>query len=662
MLLVDALTLIKRILKNNEVNQDYNWVTELADKYRKLITGVNIESLLIQFVQREDAELFAQRTRLTKAITPAVASSVQKPFNKVVRNDRVRKSIDVGNPSRQENIETMIKAFYGAKKKKNRGLDYWLKTRFLQLQFTDPNAWMVLEWATPATPAAVIEPKPFEVSAHMAKNWLIINDEVKWLQITQPIFFTKIIGAATDPTGNGKEVKEPGFRHTLYDEDVTVVYEQADPLYLQSINYKLGPNEAWDKIGDIDYLIKTFSPNIGYVPAFRLGYARDEATKGRTFVNPWHDALCYFEKSLKTVSEMDITMALHVFPQKLQYVNKCPGEVRNNRTIACNAGRLPDGNTCKNCKGSGYQIHTSAADAILLPMPDDKNEMLPLDQMIAYKAPPIETIRFQNEYILQLEKQVHQAVFNSQLFIKKQSAGGVGGAGGDVMQTATEADYNMESVYDALEPFTEKYSELWIDIVTTFAVLAGESNQDKIDIIHQFPAVPKLKTTDVLLSERKAAADTGAPSFLIETIDKDIADIIFTGDVLQLKKYSVKSRYFPYPGKTADEIALIISSQYVPQEYKVLYLNFDQIFKELEKEHPEIWGDILPAKMDTLVRDKVIEFILKLGAGAPSFNINDFRNSNPAGGDGTAGNNPGSSGSPGQQQAPAPGPGANSGN
>jgi hypothetical protein len=420
----------------------------------------------------------------------------------------------------------------------------------------------------------------------------------------------------------------------LYDEQLTLVYEENDPAV-----YELKSGEKWEKIKEKNYVFRVFEPNVNYVPAFRIGYKRDEATCGRTFVNPWHDALCYFDKSLKTVSELDLTMTLHVFPQKLQYVHKCPGSVDQNNVLrACQFGRVagrPD-EICSSCKGSGYKLHTTAQDAILLPMPDTAQDMIPLDDILVYKAPPIDLVTFQNEYVLQLERQAHQAVFNSQVFVKK--------AGGGMTEstTATEADFNMQSVYDALEPFTEKTSDMWREFITIFAVLAGESLEG-IDVNHDFPADYKLKTEDILMSERKAAQESGAPAFLIETVDDDLAAIVHQGDKLGLLKYKVKRRYFPFTGKSPDEIALLLASEYVPKAPKVLYSNFEEIFKELDEETVNFYTMTNLKDQKQLVRNKVKQWVDKLDAEAPGLPIfNNFK-SIPGGG----GSNAGGDGNPG---------------
>lgn len=652
MLLADALELSKRLIETGEKHTDYAHVVDLAETYRIFITGKNIEKKLIRYARREDAELFAQRVALTQPITPAVSSSIRQPFNKVTRNDRIRKTIDLKTTARKPIVEKMATSFYGAARKKNKGLEYWLKTRFIEMVFIDPNSWTVVEWDTPQSESEVITPRPFEVSASMAHNFFIANDEVKWLFVCQDIKYMSTKQTGTGGTGTtnngvitgaqaGQYYKLAGQRFTLYDTDNTIVFEQVDPEYLKVSGYELQPGEALTEVKEISYLARTFQPKVGYVPAFRNGYKRDEETNGRTFVNPWHDALCYFNKSLKTVSELDLTFTLHAFPQKLQYVQKCSGS-RNSEGIrkGCSDGYV-QGTTnqvCPSCKGNGWKVHTSAQDAIYLPMPDDAKDMINLEDILVYKAPPVDLIKLQNEYTLQLEQQAHQAVFNSQVFVKKSG----GGMTESKTSTATEADFNMQSVYDALEPFTEKYSEMWREFITIFAVIAGEK-VDSVDVSHEFPADYKLKTGDILLNERKTATDSGSPAFLIETIDDDLAAITYAGDALGLQKYRVKRRYYPFSGKNESEVALLLASEFVPKEYKILYSNFDLIFKELEQEAPEFWTMTDLKKQRDMVTKKVAEWVNRLDQATPTMTLDTFNQNRPTdqnnnGGDGNQGN------------------------
>lgn len=629
-----AEELVKQLIESGEVHRDYTRTVELAETYKIFITGENIGKKLIQFVQREDKDLFAQRLRLTKATTPAMAASLRQPFAKVTRTDRIKKEFTVKQEKSKIAVEKMMGTFYGAARKQNRGLDYWIKTRFQELQFSDPNAWVVVEWEA-AGLNEVLKPRPFEVSAKEAVNYFAVNDEVKWLLVKQCIHYK---GFGRKPNPNAVKApgyvlpelteakKQDGFRYTLYDEDYTLVYEQIDSEYIKASGRKL---EAWESIitiGELEYIYAFYEPKLGYAPVLRIGYKRDEATNGRTFVNPWHDALCFFEKSLKTVSELDLTMTLHVFPQKIQYVQACKGPDKNN---LCREGKLKDDSECPACKGSGYKLHTTAGDAILLKMPETSQDQIDLDKILVYKAPPIDLVKFQNEYVQQLKQEAHQAVYNSLVFVRKNGSG----IEGQTIQTATENENNYQSIYDTLEPYTEKISEVWRDLVTTFAILSGENIED-VKVTHEYNADFKLKTADVLMIERKSATESGAPGFLIESIDDDLANITYVGDPLGMIKYRVRRRFFPFMGSTPEQIAEQIASQYVPEEPKILYLNFNAIFKEIESEVPGFYELTDAVTQSKIVLAKVADYQKRLKDQTPAITLDSFRNSNPFNGSG----------------------------
>ena len=570
------IDLIKRMIANNLRHTDYVRVCELEETYRILTTGKGIEKLLQRFVKRESAEEFALRCQITQSITPAIASSVKNPFYKVVRNDRIKKGMKLGNKANEDRVNQMIEGFFGAANSKNKGLNYWLKTRKFNLSFIDPNAWVVVEWKNGGDRTVLPKPYPFEVSSKDALNFEIINDEVQWMFCQKDIKYK---------TSISPEVPlKPGKKFTYYGKEYTVIFEQVDKVYLNNARIQIPEGSELVKIGSSWFIWTAVKPNIGFAPCFRVGYKSDLETDGRTFVIVWHDAMPYFMKTLKAVSEFDLTISGHVFPQKIQFAPHCQGE---SKTRKCDKGLvMGTGETCTVCKGTGYLTHSAANDVIYLPFPDDGDfsKVFDLNNLLVYKSPPIELVKFQNEYILQLETKVHETVFNSQMFIKKDN----GGTGGTGVKTAFEIDSNMESIYDTLEAYTEKESELYIGIVTVFTILCNE-RLDTIDIRHAYPSDFKLKTVGMLLSDLATANESQAPSFLRDAINYDIAEITFQGDFIGLQKYKVKRKFFPFNGKAQDEILFLMASEFVSRRDKVLFANFDAIFAELDAEDPQFF-------------------------------------------------------------------------
>lgn len=609
--LADAKRLNFDLIEKNKLHQDYAHTVEIADKLKKMITGKDIDSLLRQFVSREDEKMFAQRVRLTKSITPAVANKIKKPFYKVTKNKKVTKGYEISNKTQKEVVDLMVKAFYGDTKKENSGLDGFMRTRFTDLTFTDPNSWLVVEWSAPKDQSKSVIPRPFLVSASEAVNFEVKNGVTQWLLVKNDHKYLKIDALGGDNKPKFKEVT--GAKYTHYGIENTITYTQVDKDYFDK-NIELTGTQELKMIGDNRYfIVESFEPKLKFCPAFRIGYERDLYTDARTFVSPLEPAMPYFEKLIERVSELDLTMKLHTFPQKIQYARKCKGV---HKTKKCLAGKTTDGSTCTNCKGTGYDVHTTAQDIILIPMPDDKDEMMDLSKLIHYSIPNESIVNIQREYVKDLSTDAVGAIFNSDVFVNPK-----------INKTATQSTIDMDSVYDTLAPFAEQYSDIWRSVVSVFVSLAN-FEPSKAKIIHSFPSDLKLKTPLMLLEERKIANDSGAPSFWKDAIDEDLAQALNADNPHGLVMHEVKRSFYPFLGKSEDEIAIAVASEHVTRFDKVLYWNFEKIFAELNRDDKSFWY----AKYEDQwkkVGEKVNEIIKTLEEGqADRFGVNDLTGAN----------------------------------
>ena len=565
----EKLTKLKKKKSSNKKHADYQRTVDLAKEYKAHVSGVGIDDYLKRFAKREDEEMFEQRKRLTNSISQSVASSLQKPFYKVARNKNVKKKFTLkGDKTREEIVQKMISGFYGTNELNTKGLDFWLKNRFIELTFTDPNAFVVIEWE--AKPENVpLEPYPYEVNSIDAYDYIYkhgVLNELFTRQSETIIYLEK----------DGAEKEKVVDAFTLYEIGSSLKVVEYCPKYFEAKGIVIDETRQVTFVENEIHFIATYNEtNLDFIPAFRVGYIRDTATDGRTFVNPFESAMPYFRKALKAVSELDLSITLHTFPQKLQYVTKCKGK----GTKKCNNGMVSGTQTvCSECKGSGLQIHTSGQDAIYFPLPDTPDEIFDLDKILVYKQPPIDLIKFQDEYVRNLKKDAHLSVYNSNMFLAEDP---------QFAKTATEVNTNTQGIFDTLFPYTEKFSEVWKTAVKVFVRLSGFLTD--FELIHIFPTDLEIKTVAVLMAELKLANESEAPSYFRDAILEEIANQVYEGDELGREKHFTRHKFFPFSGKTETEIQFLMASPYVSNFTKVLYANFEAIFTDIEKAVPNFY-------------------------------------------------------------------------
>ena len=565
----EKLTKFKKKKSSNKKHADYTRTVDLAKEYKAHVSGVGIDEYLKRFAKREDEEMFEQRKRLTNSISQSVASSLQKPFYKVARNKNVKKKFTLkGDKTREEIVQKMISGFYGTNELNTKGLGFWLKNRFIELTFTDPNAFVVIEWE--AKPENVpLEPYPYEVNSIDAYDYIYKHGVLNELFTRQSETIIYL-----DKDGAEKEKVVDAF--TLYEIGSSLKVVEYCPKYFEAKGIVIDETRQVTFVENEIHFIATYNEtNLDFIPAFRVGYIRDTATDGRTFVNPFESAMPYFRKALKAVSELDLSITLHTFPQKLQYVTKCKGK----GTKKCNNGMVSGTQTvCSECKGSGLQIHTSGQDAIYFPLPDTPDEMFDLDKILVYKQPPIDLIKFQDEYVRNLKKDAHLSVYNSNMFLAEDP---------QFAKTATEVNTNTQGIFDTLFPYTEKFSEVWKTAVKVFVRLSGFLTD--FELIHIFPTDLEIKTVAVLMAELKLANESEAPSYFRDAILEEIANQVYEGDELGREKHFTRHKFFPFSGKTETEIQFLMASPYVSNFTKVLYANFEAIFTDIEKAVPNFY-------------------------------------------------------------------------
>ena len=584
--LIDTLY---QVVKGNITHKDYDRVTHLRRLYTSLITGEDMDWLMRRFDLHESAEAFKQRKDITNHITSSVSNNLMKPLYKVPRSNSAKRFIgydeDNDNKKKKE-LEAKLGLFW-----ENTSLDNWFSNKWIDINGTDPNAWCVFEWKDYDNTKEKATPYPFMASA----------DEVIYFNKDNAgdLQFLVIKTSETDQFG-----LNPRNVYTIYGKDETVVFKQvlkdemddATKNKIQISRVKEGEVieisiNSIPTMGIVNgsnlFTIGTYEHKLNAVPAFCVGFKRDKYTDGRTFVSVIDDAVPILMKMVKANSEMDLTAALHVFPQKVQYANRCTA-------TGCNMGHLPDGSTCPTCGGTGYQTSKTAQDVIILPMPRDKEEFLNLDNMVKYISPSVELVAWQDRYIDNLTIRCKEAMYNTELFSKKE-----------VAETATGKNIDLQNVYDSLYDMAMSFSIKWKFSVTTIAKIIDQS--EGLTCYYVFSKDFKLKSLTDLYNDLTIVGNSNADNFIKEAIYDDIAGIFYGEDTIAMNRYKTQKAFYPFSGMSEKEIILALNSPEVTEYAKTLYLNSGWIYDELYMESLQKAGSISFYELSREEQKKLID-------------------------------------------------------
>lgn len=246
-------------------------------------------------------------------------------------------------------------------------------------------------------------------------------------------------------------------------------------------------------------------------------------------------------------------------------------------------------------------------------MPRDKEDFLNLDNIVRYVSPSVELVQWQDRYVEKLTIRCKEAMYNTELFSKKE-----------VAETATGKNIDLQNVYDSLYTMAKAYSVKWKFAVETIAKIADM--YEGLIAFYNFSKDFKLKSLTDLYNDLKIIGDSNADSFVREMVYDDIAGIAYSEDHIAKGKYDVKKAFYPFSGKSEKEILYAISANLVPEEVKVLYLNYGWIFDELylenaSKNSPVNFFELNRAEQKMLIDAKVKEIIERNKTNMPLVEI-----------------------------------------
>lgn len=585
----EGLQVLIQTITKDKRHKHYDYIVKLSEDYFSYVTGIGLNDKLASLHTREDKDTLEQRKKLTNSPIPTIIESTKNPFGKVTRTKPLVRKIDYKGKefeNKKTELEDFIKKYNGSD-----SLEKYLEFAIITYNYIDPNAFLVTEFKTPDISKEKAQPYPFIVKSKEAVDYQYDNGILQYLIAKIDIKYLI------------KDKEQDGEKYIIYLGNDIWQFTQIDistiPIEENTLTDKDGI--SYFRVKDKLFIVEWFEPKAEEVQAIRFGFIKDEITSGETFVSVFHKVIPLLNKTLNVNSELDLSMYNMALPKEYRLVPAC-----NN--VGCNHGNMPNGTTCSVCHGTGkQQSHTSVLDVTELDLPKDQDptQIIDLSKLIYTHLPPVEGLRFFDEFIKEKKKEIHLSIFGADLVTKAE-----------ISVTATEKNLERDNLDDILLPFARKYSEIWKYTVKLIAEFTD--NSKGLILEHIFPSQFKFKTLSELMSELQIAKLSGASSSTVSAIEDDINELLYADRPDELKRIRIKNQYNPFKGYPIEQITIWMNSGKVLQRDAVIFQHFQQIFNDLEKENPTPWFyDLAPEKIDALFNDKVDVILSQLESEKP---------------------------------------------
>lgn len=495
------------------------------------------------------------------------------------RSDDITESIGYENNATADitSLQSALDTWY-----ENKPLKRYISTRFKDLVFEDPNAYIIVEFENDDPINKKPTPYPFEVRSAQVYDPYRVNGVLKYLITFHPVVYkTKNKGDVT------------GYKYTLYGSHFSFVCQHIPdgalfdfPEGWQVIKMKYG-----ERKGQSTFIVKEYESKSPECPAYRVGYLDDPETDGRTKVSVFYSAKNILTDLIWNKSEYDLSKALHGFYQKFAFVNECKtchGEGvitdhENDRELACTK-----------CKGTGKDIHTTVQDVVFINMPAD-GQPWDLSKLIHFAQIPESLITKQREDVVTDQKDVFNCIFGANVLERSELA-----------ETATAKNYDWRAVNNTLFEYADNVSDFYKFAVKMSA--AHRSEDAGLIVQHSHSQDFKLESILEKIEQRGAAMNAGAPMDVIGSFDLDILGKQHRDDPIFLKEYKAKEKFRPMSDKSRDERMVLISGLPQNDPERILYIYFNPIFRDIFDEYKN-FADLAYKRQKEIVYNKVNEYM-----------------------------------------------------
>lgn len=562
---------LKEVVDGNR-HSLYTQSTNLQSDYTTWITGDGLNAQVRRLRRREDDKDFKERQNITTQLLPRIMGNARDSFSEAFRNNNIKIEVS-GEDKALEIINEQMLTF-----SRFDSLDEYWGNKFLNLSFTDPNAWIITKFYEEKT-------APLVVNSSQMLMYEYVNDVLDYVCFQQGSTYylwsmDTVLTCMKKEQGQLKEGSVDDYGKTI----------------IASTTFKdKNGNEHIVDYSEVYPYNEAFAVQVGYIPHI--------VTDG-LYVAPTEKARPDITRLINLCSEYDVNMLLHVFLQKFEYAQPC-----TNRN--CTGGiSSVDGSTCEHCKGTGFEpSHTSALDTVKVPLPFSGNpaELMDLSKLSHYTSLPIDVLQHQRDEIHQCIKSIEVTIAGSDIFTRKDLAEAA---------TATEVNSNTQKQNNTLYPFAVKYCQTYQFFVEKIADIKLIS--DQIDFSYWIDKNMLRESVASLLSQISAAQGSGVPEGIIADMYDEVAYVMYLNRPEQQKKHEVRKRINMYFATPLQEKVSSLSLLPMDNEIRIKATYTEWILLQAELIN-EVFYDLGIEQQDNIINEIVLLIKQQITVASPRF-------------------------------------------
>ena len=287
-------------------------------------------------------------------------------------------------------LNSILDGFYGKDSFEN-----YSNTRQIDFSIVDPNGFLVFEFKNFDNKTGRPRVYPFEVSSQNAVDYKYVNRVLQYLIVESDIMIK----------GRKESDREkPGKKYTLYLQGQVIDFIEQREFKMKGRIMHESEDKVYLNTKTKSFEIVMYEPhNAKKVQAYRVGYLRDQQTRGETYVSMLDSAIPYLLKGIDINSELDLAIKFHANPKLIEIGSPCEED-------GCYKGLSSVTNkACEVCKGTGRIKNRHASqDVIIVDPPKSKEEFIPLREYSHQNQAPIDILEFMKTTLIILQSMLKE--------------------------------------------------------------------------------------------------------------------------------------------------------------------------------------------------------------------------------------------------------------